>query len=66
MSLIAADDSDHSYCEACGNATRFENHYLIARGIGVIPRNGCDSAISQTVEVKKMLHGLMNKLGSQE
>lgn len=38
--------------------------YLIARGIGVIPRAACDSAISQTVEVKKMLHGLINSFGS--
>ena len=51
---------------ALASAAELENHYLIARGIGVIPRAGCDSAISQTVEVKKMLHGLMNKLGSEE
>jgi len=47
---------------ALASATELENHYLIARGIGVIPQRGCDSAISQTVEVKKMLHGLINTL----
>ena len=40
---------------ALASAAELENHYLIARGMGVIPRDGCDSAISQTVEVKKML-----------
>ena len=48
---------------ALASAAELENHYLIARGMGVIPRDGCDSAISQTVEVKKMLHGLINSLG---
>ncbi len=49
---------------ALASAAELENHYLIARGMGVIPRAGCDSAICQTVEVKKMLHGLINSLGS--
>jgi len=47
---------------ALASATELENHYLIASGIGVIPQRVCDSAISQTVEVKKMLHGLINTL----
>jgi four helix bundle protein len=51
---------------ALSSAAELENHYLIAKGMGVIPRASCDSAISQTVEVKKMLHGLMNTLGSDE
>ena len=51
---------------ALRSATELENHYLIARGMGAIPRSGCDSAIDQTVEVKKMLHGLIKKLGSDE
>jgi four helix bundle protein len=51
---------------ALASAAELENHYLIARSVGVIPRAGCDSAISQTVEVKKMLHGLIKKLGSEE
>jgi four helix bundle protein len=47
---------------ALASAAELENHYLIARGIEVIPQPACDSAIRQTVEVKKMLHGLINKL----
>ncbi len=47
---------------ALASAAELENHYLIARGIRVIPQRTCDSAISQTVEVKKMLHGLINTL----
>jgi four helix bundle protein len=47
---------------ALASAAELENHYLIARGMGVISRTGCDSAIGQTVEVKKMLHGLINSL----
>lgn len=49
---------------ALASATELENHYLIAKGLGAIPRTGCDSAISQTVEVKRMLHGLINRLGT--
>ena len=37
--------------------------FALALTMGVIPRAGCDSAISQSVEVKKMLHGLINSLG---
>lgn len=48
---------------ALASAAELENHYLIAKGLGVIPPTGCDSAINQTVEVKKMLHGLINRLG---
>jgi four helix bundle protein len=48
---------------ALRSATELENHFLIARGMGALPRDGCDSAINQTVEVKKMLHGLINSLG---
>jgi four helix bundle protein len=50
---------------ALRSATELENHYLIARGMGAIPRGGCDSAIDQTVEVKKMLHGLINTLETE-
>jgi four helix bundle protein len=51
---------------ALASATELENHYLIARGIKVIPQAACDSAILQTIEVKKMLHGLINTLECQE
>ena len=47
---------------ALASATELENHFLIARGMRIIPRTAYDSAISQTVEVKKMLHGLINTL----
>src|SRR5438105_3116738 len=38
---------------ALASATELENHYLIAKGMTAIPQAGCDSAIRQTVEVKK-------------
>lgn len=47
---------------ALASATELENHLLIARGIGVIPQASCESAIGQIIEVKKMLHGLINTL----
>lgn len=50
---------------ALASATELENHYLIAKAMGVIPQAGCDSAIRQTIEVKKMLHGLIHSLGSE-
>jgi four helix bundle protein len=49
---------------ALASAAELENHLLIARAMGVIPRAACDSVIIQTVEVKKMLHGLIRSLGS--
>lgn len=48
---------------ALASAAELENHFLIAQGMGVIPRAACDSAIDQTIEVKKMLHGLIDSLG---
>lgn len=51
---------------ALASATELENHLLIARGIEVIPRAACESAIAQTIEVKKMLHGLINALEREQ
>jgi four helix bundle protein len=48
--------------QALASATELENHLLIAKGIEVIPKPACQSAIRQTIEVKKMLHGLVNSL----
>lgn len=47
---------------ALGSATELENHFLLGLGMGVIPRPVCEAAIDRTVEVKKMLHGLINRL----
>jgi four helix bundle protein len=51
---------------ALASATELENHYLIARGIKVIPQAACYSEILQVIEVKKMLHSLINTLERQE
>ena len=47
---------------ALGSAAELEHHTMIARDVGAI--SGADSSLllSQVVEVKKMLHGLIDRL----
>ena len=52
----------HYLRHALSSTTELENHFLLALGMGVIPRSACDAAIDRTIEVKKMLHGLIKRL----
>ena len=52
----------HFLRQALGSATELENHYLLGLGMKVIPRTPSEAAIARTIEVKKMLHGLIKKL----
>jgi len=56
----------HFLRHALGSATELENHYLLAREMSVIPQGACDAAIARTIEVKKMLHGLTNRLDGSD
>ena len=47
---------------ALGSASELEYHLTAAREIGVIPEPAFLSISSQVVEVRRMLHGLLNSL----
>ena len=44
------------------SASELEYHITIGRDIGVISRSDSDSLVDQTVRVRKMLHGLVNRI----
>jgi four helix bundle protein len=47
---------------ALGSAAEVEHHAMLARDVGAISEADCSSLVSQVVEVKKMLHGLIKRL----
>jgi len=47
---------------AFGSASELEHHAMIARDTGAISDSDCSLLVSQVVEVKKMLHGLIKRL----
>jgi four helix bundle protein len=51
---------------AVNSASELEYHLMIARDLGTINRADFDSLSSQTVEVRKMLHGLIRTLMKSE
>ena len=50
---------------ALGSATELEYHIMVARDIGAIAENDAASLLSQVVEIKKMLRGLIDRLFEQ-
>jgi len=47
---------------AANSATELEYHLMIARDIRVISVNDCAALVSRTVEVRKMLRGLLKRV----
>ena len=47
---------------ALGSATELEHHLMIGRDVGAISRDDSASLLAQVVEVKRMLHGLIDRL----
>ena len=47
---------------AANSATELEWHLMVARDTGVINLNDYSSHVGPTVEVRKMLHGLMKRV----
>jgi four helix bundle protein len=47
---------------AANSATELEWHLMVARDTGVINLNDYSAHVSRTVEVRKMLHGLMKRV----
>ena len=47
---------------ALNSTTELEYHLMVAEDLGLIRRNDFDSLSAQTIEVRKMLHGLRNRV----
>ena len=47
---------------ALNSTTELEYHLMVAHDLGLIRRNDFDSLSAQTIEVRKMLHGLRNRV----
>jgi four helix bundle protein len=50
---------------ALGSACEFEYHIIVARDVGVISKSDAISLLSQVVEIRKMLRGLIDRLSEQ-
>ncbi len=50
---------------ALGSAAETEHHAMMGRDVGAISDSDCSLLVSQIVEVKKMLHGLINRLSGE-
>jgi four helix bundle protein len=47
---------------ALGSATELEHHVMIARDVGAVSAANAKSLIDQAAEVRRMLHGLIDRL----
>jgi four helix bundle protein len=47
---------------ALNSSSELEYHLIVARDVGIITRSDFDSLLDQTVEVRKMLHGLQKRV----
>ena len=47
---------------ALNSTSELEYHLIVARDIEVITRSDFDSLLDQTIEVRRMLHGLLNRV----
>ncbi len=50
---------------ALGSATELEYHIMVARDVGAIVEGDAASLLSQVIEIKKMLRGLIDRLSEQ-
>ena len=50
---------------ALGSATELEHHIMIGRDVGAIPESDASSLLNQVIEIKRMLHGLIERLLGQ-
>jgi len=49
---------------ALNSGFELEYHLIIARDIGVLAESECASLESEAIEVRKMLHGLLNRIAN--
>ena len=48
---------------ALNSGCELEYHLIVARDIGEISESDCDALLREASEVRKMLHGLLTKIG---
>ena len=50
---------------ALGSACELEYHIILAHDVGAIPEQEFDALMRQVVDIKRMLHGLIERLSAQ-
>lgn len=50
---------------ALGSACELEYHIILARDVGAMSESDFDSLMRQVVDIKRMLHGLIDRLSEQ-
>jgi four helix bundle protein len=50
---------------ALNSGCELEYHLILARDIGAMSPNDSESLLRECIEVRRMLHGLLNKLGGR-
>ena len=50
---------------ALGSACELEYHIILARDVGAIPESDFDALMRQIIDIKRMLHGLIDRLSEQ-
>jgi len=60
-------DSDKEFARflriALNSGCELEYHLILARDVGAMSQSDSDSLLRECIEVRRMLHGLLNKLG---
>ncbi len=51
---------------ALNSGCELEYHLIVARDIEVMSDSDSDSLLAELIEVRKMIHGLLNKLGNRD
>jgi four helix bundle protein len=51
---------------ALNSGWEIEYHLILARDIGAISESDADSLLAEVIEVRKMIHGLLNKIGKRD
>ena len=50
---------------ALNSGCELEYHLIVARDVGVMSESDSDSILREVIEVRKMIHGPLNKLGDR-
>jgi four helix bundle protein len=51
---------------ALNSGWELEYHLIVARDIGAISESDAESLLAEVIEVRKMIHGLLNKIGKRD
>jgi four helix bundle protein len=51
---------------ALNSGCELEYHLIVARDIGVMSESDSESLLAEAIEVRKMIHGLLNKIANRD